>query len=161
MQRDPDDAVHSVWHGLLRVTAAAAAGGIPGRFIVRRNVATAPAIVGERRAPPEQYWQFAPGIEKWCAPIASVAALTAQPLAALPPYGCGVPLAGIERLVREYSTAGGRWCTAAFPDVSLRGAKRRGNLGKALTFSPELPCYPALYCEIATSAFGLLAMTNL
>ena len=32
--------------------AAAAAGGIPGRFIVRRNVATAPAIVGERRAPP-------------------------------------------------------------------------------------------------------------
>ena len=35
---------------------------------------------------------------KWCAPIASVAALTAQPLAALPPYGCGVPLAGTERL---------------------------------------------------------------
>ena len=31
-------------------------------------------------------------------PIASVAALTAQPLAALPPYGCGVPLAGSERL---------------------------------------------------------------
>ena len=30
-------------------------------------------------------------------PIASVAALTAQPLAALPPYGCGVPLAGCER----------------------------------------------------------------
>ena len=28
----------------------------------------------------------------------SVAALTAQPLAALPPYGCGVPLAGCERL---------------------------------------------------------------
>ena len=27
----------------------------------------------------------------------SVAALTAQPLAALPPYGCGVPLAGCER----------------------------------------------------------------
>ena len=27
----------------------------------------------------------------------SVAALTAQPLAALPPYGCGVPLAGWER----------------------------------------------------------------
>ena len=29
----------------------------------------------------------------------SVAALTAQPLAALPPYGCGVPLAGSERHV--------------------------------------------------------------
>ena len=35
---------------------------------------------------------------KWHAPIASVAALTAQPLAALPPYGCGVPLAGSDRL---------------------------------------------------------------
>ena len=58
----------------------------------------------------------------------SVAALTAQPLAALPPYGCGVPLAGCERLVGEHSTAQGRWCTAALPDVSLRGAKRRGNL---------------------------------
>ena len=34
---------------------------------------------------------------KWCVSIASVAALTAQPLAALPPYGCGVPLAGSER----------------------------------------------------------------
>ena len=34
---------------------------------------------------------------EWHAPIASVAALTAQPLAALPPYGCGVPLAGCER----------------------------------------------------------------
>ena len=45
----------------------------------------------------------------------SVAALTTQPLAAFPPYGCGVPLAGIERLVREYSTAGGCWCTAALP----------------------------------------------
>ena len=46
-------------------------------------------------------------------PIASVAALT-------------------ERLVQEYSTAQGHWCTARHPDVSLRGAKRRGNLGKAL-----------------------------
>ena len=35
---------------------------------------------------------------KWYAPIASVAALTAQPLAALPLYRCGVPLAGCERL---------------------------------------------------------------
>ena len=34
---------------------------------------------------------------KWHAPIASVAALTAQPLAALPPYGCGVPFTGGER----------------------------------------------------------------
>ena len=66
------------------------------------------------------------------APIASVAAVTAQPLAALPPYGCGVPLAGSDRLVQSHSTAGGHWCTAALPDVSLRGAKRRGNLGEAV-----------------------------
>ena len=31
------------------------------------------------------------------APIASVAAVTAQPLAALPPYGCGVPFTGSDR----------------------------------------------------------------
>ena len=49
-------------------------------------------------------------------------------------------------------------------DLSLRGAKRRGalsakreevplgcNLGKAVTFSPEVPNYPAKYCEIPTS----------
>jgi len=35
---------------------------------------------------------------KWHAPIASVAAFPAQPLAALPPYGCGVPFTGVERL---------------------------------------------------------------
>ena len=28
---------------------------------------------------------------------------------------------------------------------------RRGNLGKAVTFSPEVPNYPAKYCEIPTS----------
>ena len=27
----------------------------------------------------------------------------------------------------------------------------RGNLGKAVTFSPEVPNYPAKYCEIPTS----------
>ena len=52
---------------------------------------------------------------KWYVPIASVAAVTAQPLAALPPYGCGVPFTGGERHVRGHSTAGGRWCTTAFP----------------------------------------------
>mgnify|MGYP001086187175 CR=1 FL=1 len=51
-------------------------------------------------------------------PIASVAALT-------------------ERLVQGYSTAQGHWCTARHPDVSLRGAKRRGNLGKALPIYTE------------------------
>ena len=45
----------------------------------------------------------------------SVAALTAQPLAALPPYGCGVPFTGSERLVKDHSTAQGHWYTAALP----------------------------------------------
>ena len=47
------------------------------------------------------------------APITSVAAVTAQPLAALPPYGCGVPFTGSDRLVEDNSTAEERWCTAA------------------------------------------------
>ena len=51
---------------------------------------------------------YRPSIKRY-APIASVAALT-------------------ERLVQRHSTAGGHWCTTALPDVSLRGAKRRGNL---------------------------------
>ena len=49
------------------------------------------------------------------APTGPVAALTAQPLAALPPYGCGVPFTGSERLVKDHSTAQGHWYTAALP----------------------------------------------
>ena len=91
-------------------------------------------------------------------PIASVAALTAQPLAALPPYGCGVPLAGSERL------AGWQYLRYVFygvrsPGLSFRGAKRRGNLavlGRIIGyFRRKRNCLP----EIATSAVGLLAMT--
>ena len=40
---------------------------------------------------------YGPSLKRY-APIASVAALTAQPLAALPLYGCGVPFTGGERL---------------------------------------------------------------
>ena len=40
------------------------------------------------------------------------------------------------------------------PSLSLRGAKRRGNLGKAVAFSPGLSCYPPRYCEIATAPLG-------
>ena len=50
---------------------------------------------------------------------------------------------------------------ARFPSLSFRGAKRRGNLLQPVTFSPRPTCYPTWYCEIATSACGLLAMTNL
>ena len=72
-------------------------------------------------------------------PIASVAALTAQPLAALPPYGCGVPLAGNER------PAGWQYLRHKFigampSSLSLRGGRRptwqsrstRPNCGKAI-----------------------------
>ena len=43
---------------------------------------------------------------------------------------------------------------APAPELSLRGAKRRGNLGKAVAFSPGLSCYPPRYCEIATAPLG-------
>ncbi len=60
---------------------------------------------------------------KWYVPIASVAAVTAQPLAALPPYGCGVPLAGNER------PAGWQYLRHKFigampSSLSLRGGRR-------------------------------------
>ena len=50
----------------------------------------------------------------------SVAALTAQPLAALPPYGCGVPLAGSERLA-GWQSLRHAFCGARLSDLSLRG----------------------------------------
>ena len=49
---------------------------------------------------------------------------------------------------------------ARFPSLSFRGAKRRGNLLQPVTFSPRPTCYPTWYCEIATSACVLLAMTH-
>ena len=87
---------------------------------------------------------------KWCAPIASVAALTAQPLAALPPYGCGVPLAGCER------PAGWQYLRHKFigampSSLSLRGGRRptwqsrstrpdhRKAIGENATAFPRLP----------------------
>ena len=84
----------------------------------------------------------------------SVAALTAQPLAALPPYGCGVPFTGVERLVQENSTAGGHWCTTAPPDVSLRGAKRRGNLAVLGRITGRSRRKRSCLPEIATAPSG-------
>ena len=66
-------------------------------------------------------------------PIASVAALT-------------------ERLVQGYSTAQGHWCTARHPDVSLRGAKRRGNLAGPGWITGQLRRIRKLVREIATGA---------
>ena len=86
-------------------------------------------------------------------PIASVAALTAQPLAALPPYGCGVPLAGSERLA-GWQYSGHVFYGMRPPSLSFRGAKRRGNLLQQPSNSPRLSCHPTEYCEIATAPSG-------
>ena len=96
---------------------------------------------------------------KWHAPIASVAALTAQPLAALPPYGCGVPFTGGERHAGWHYLRH-KFIGARPPSLSFRGVKRRGNLLQSVTFSPRPTCYSTWYCEIAASACVLLAMTN-
>ena len=58
-----------------------------------------------------------------CAEVWGVAALTAQPLAALPPYGCGVPLAGSERHA-DWQFLRYAFCGARPPDLSLRGGRR-------------------------------------
>ncbi len=47
------------------------------------------------------------------------------------------------------------------PDVSLRGAKRRGNLAGPGPITGQPRRIRRLLREIATSAYGLLAMTNL
>ena len=78
---------------------------------------------------------------KWHAPIASVAALSERH-------------AGWHYLRHKF-------IGARPPSLSFRGAKRRGNLLQSVTFSPRPTCYSTWYCEIATSASGLLAMTNL
>ena len=92
---------------------------------------------------------------KWYAPIASVAALSER-------HG--------QLQIWRHSR---RMCNAS-KFVIARPQRGRGNLGKAVTFSPGVPCYPPRSCEIApqghflalraqgaTSACGLLAMTNL
>ena len=83
-------------------------------------------------------------------PIASVAAFPAQPLAALPPCGCGVPLAGCER------PAGWQYLRHKFigampSSLSLRGGRRptwqsrstrpdhRKAIGENATAFPRLP----------------------
>ena len=84
------------------------------------------------------------------------------------------PVAALsERPVGSNSTAGGHWCTSRSPDVSLRGAKRRGNLAVPSRITGHSrrnrDCLPeiapqghflALRAQGATSACGLLAMTS-
>ena len=56
------------------------------------------------------------------AEIWGVAALTAQPLAALPPYGCGVPFTGSKRLWQSQVVERHRRTCKGF-ELSLRGPK--------------------------------------
>ena len=83
----------------------------------------------------------------------------AQPLAALPPYGCGVPFTGGERHAGWHYLRH-KFIGARPPSLSFRGAKRRGNLAVHgwIIGKPRRKrnCLP----EIATSAYGLLAMTS-
>ena len=95
-------------------------------------------------------------------PIASVAALTAQPLAALPPYGCGVPLAGNER------PAGWQYLRHKFigampSSLSLRGGRRptwqsrstRPDHRKAI--GENATAFPRLHPKGTSSRFALRA----
>ena len=110
---------------------------------------------------------------KWHAPIASVAAVTAQPLAALPPYGCGVPFTGGERLWQLHISARlRRPCNA--PGLSLRGGRRptwrpeREARGSALGVQSRVGSYVFAGSTLLSSRVlrdshvaSLLGMTNL
>ena len=96
------------------------------------------------------------------APIASVAAFPAQPLAALPPYGCGVPLADCER------PAGWQYLRHKFigampSSLSLRGGRRptwqsrstRPDHRKAI--GENAAAFPRLHPKGTSSRFALRA----
>ena len=94
-------------------------------------------------------------------PVASVAAVTSQPLAALPPYGCGVPLAGCDRLRQlQVSTAAIQRRKASRFVIARRPVADVAISGRQLRFCREYlvirPCSARL--PRAQSAF---AMTNL
>ena len=95
-------------------------------------------------------------------PDLPVAALTAQPLAALPPYGCGVPLAGNER------PAGWQYLRHKFigampSSLSLRGGRRptwqsrstRPDHRKAI--GENATAFPRLHPKGTSSRFALRA----
>ena len=99
---------------------------------------------------------------KRCAPIASVAALTAQPLAALPPYGCGVPFTGSERLACWQSLRHA-FCGVRPSSLSLRGGHRptwqsrntRPDRWEAV--GENVTAFPRLHPKGTSSRFALRA----
>ena len=97
-----------------------------------------------------RHFQFVQSNDKTYQPIASVAALTAQPLAALPPYGCGVPFTGSERPA-GWQCLQRKFIDATPSGLSLRGGRRptwqsrstrpdhRKAIGENATAFPRLP----------------------
>ena len=97
-----------------------------------------------------RYLQFVQSNDKTYQPSASVAAVTAQPLAALPPYGCGVPFTGSERLA-GWQCLQRKFIDATPSGLSLRGGRRptwqsrstrpdhRKAIGENATAFPRLP----------------------
>ena len=74
--------------------------------------------------------------------------------------GAPAPLRGLMLLHKAVTDRHAGWQCCGI-DSLARGslnchceeaAGRRGNLGKAVTFSPEVSCYPPRFCEIATGA---------
>ena len=135
------------------------------RFVLGNDkMATAPDLSLRGRSAPvaisgrhSQPVQAAVKMEK--AEIWGVAALTAQPLAALPPYGCGVPFTGSERLA-GWQCLRHKFIGAMPSGLSLRGGRRptwqsrEGShdfAGSALLSTPVLRD-----CHVAS----LLAMTR-
>ena len=97
-----------------------------------------------------RHLQFVQSNDKTYQPIASVAAVTAQPLAALPPYGCGVPFTGSDRLA-GWQCLQRKFIGAMPSSLSLRGGRRptwqsrstrpdhRKAIGENATAFPRLP----------------------
>ena len=126
------------------------------RFVLGNDkMATAPDLSLRGRSAPvaisgrhSQPVQAAVKMEK--AEIWGVAALTAQPLAALPPYGCGVPFTGSERLA-GWQCLRHKFIGAMPSSLSLRGGRRptwqsrstrpdhRKAIGENATAFPRLP----------------------
>ena len=88
----------------------------------------------------------------------NVAAVTAQPLAALPPYGCGVPLAGSERHAGWQHAPHG-FCGMRPPSLSLRGGAADVAIsGRQLRFRRSLPVIQPCTARLPRPLWGL-AMT--
>ena len=97
-----------------------------------------------------RHFQFVQSADKTYKPIASVAAVTAQPLAALPPYGCGVPFTGSDRLA-GWQCLQRKFIGAMPSSLSLRGGRRptwqsrstrpdhRKAIGESAAAFPRLP----------------------